>query len=716
MGLFKKSRASEGSRLWPYIVAVIVSVVVIVWFMPRTSGPQWVYKLDMPWLYGDLIAETDFAVEKSDESIKEERDSIEKAFVPYYNKQVHVGLEQVARFDKDYPQGVPGVPATVTAQLKQRLSYIYSVGLLTQSEYARLHVDSLSQIRIVEGRDATITRVGNIFSRRSAYEYLYDDPLMAKYRSELQRCDLDSYLESNLAYDSEKCEAEKLDILSTIATASGVIKEGEKIIDRGEIVDDYKFRALQSYQKVIDSGGISFQQMAATIVGQVSYVLLIILAFTTFIILYRRDYLYNVRNLTMLYVMISVFPVVASLFMRHHFFSVYVIPFAMVAIFVRIFLDSRTAFMTHMTMTLIAAGAVKYQYDFIIIQLLSGLVAAYSLRELTKRTQIYLCALLVVITQISLYVAIQLMQLKSNFSIDMSMINHCIISGFLVLLSYPLMLIVEKMFGYVSNVTLFELTDTNKKLLRELSINAPGTFQHSIMVGNLAAEIASKIGAKALLVRVGALYHDIGKMKTPVYFTENQREGVNPYEGMSHIDSARMIKSHVAEGVRLAEEHGLPEVIKNFIRTHHGTSLTKFFYINFKNEHPDEEIDEDIFRYSGPNPTTAEQAILMMADATEAASRSLKEYTEESISTLVNNIIDSQVREGYFNECPITFRDIFMAKQVLIDRLVTIYHTRVAYPTMNKPDDTEQEQQDENKDGLNEEKEGQATDKETDEK
>ena len=328
---------------------------------------------------------------------------------------------------------------------------------------------------------------------------------------------------------------------------------------------------------------------------------------------------------------------------------------------------------------LICAAAVKYQYEFIIVQLASGLVAIYSLRELSKRSQIFITALLVAIASCVIYSALQLMQDNQVFNIDRNMYTYFIINGIFLLLSYPLMYIIEKMFGFTSNVTLFELSNTNKGLLRNLSEIAPGTFQHSITVGNLAAEIANRIGANSLLVRTGALYHDIGKMTNPVFFTENQA-GVNPHDQLSELESAQIIISHVSEGLKMAEKVGLPNIIKDFITTHHGTGITKFFYINYCNAHPTEVVDKSLFQYPGPNPFTREQAILMMADTVEAASRSLKEYTEESISGLVSKLIDGQVADGFFKECPITFRDIALAKLVLTERLKAIYHTRISYP------------------------------------
>ena len=310
-------------------------------------------------------------------------------------------------------------------------------------------------------------------------------------------------------------------------------------------------------------------------------------------------------------------------------------------------------------------------------------MAIYSLRELSRRAQVFRTALMVARASSIVYFALQLMQENDVTKLDAGMYYYFVINGVFLLLAYPLMYLIEKTFGFISDVTLFELSNTNKGLLRRLSEVAPGTFQHSITVGNLAAEIANKIGANSLLVRTGALYHDIGKMVSPAFFTENQ-VGLNPHERMTYKESAQIIISHVYEGVKEAEKANLPNVIRDFILTHHGKGMAKYFYIKYCNDHPDEKVDEEEFSYPGPNPFTREQALLMMADTVEAASRSLSSYTEESISELVERLIDQQVAAGYFKECPITFRDIGQAKLVLIERLKSIYHTRVQYPELKK--------------------------------
>ena len=538
-------------------------------------------------------------------------------------------------------------------------------------------------IRFVSGKNAKSLKVSSFYSTIAAYEHIFANEKLAAQRAILSRCNLNNYIEANIVYDKEKSDAEKNDLLSSIPLASGMVMSGQKIIDRGEIVNDYTCRVLNSFDKEMKRRSSTQDEIMTTFIGQILFVLILVMMFTSYLTLFRKDYFEKPRSITMLYTMITLFPILVSMMMKHNFFSVYIIPFAMAAIFVRVFMDSRTAFITHVTMILICAAAVKYQYEFIIVQLASGLVAIYSLRELSKRSQIFITAILVTISSCIVYLALQLMQDNQVFNIDPSMYTYFIINGIFLLLSYPMMYLIEKMFGFISNVTLFELSNTNKGLLRNLSEIAPGTFQHSITVGNLAAEIANRIHANSLLVRTGALYHDIGKMTNPVFFTENQA-GVNPHDQLSDLESAQIIISHVTEGLKLAEKFNLPGIIKDFISTHHGNGLTKFFYINYCNEHPDEKVDKEQFQYPGPNPFTREQAILMMADTVEAASRSLKEYTEESISALTNKLIDSQVAGGFFRECPITFRDIALAKSVLIERLKSIYHTRISYPHLNK--------------------------------
>lgn len=683
MSIFNNTEENYWRNLATKTVLVCITVAIIVWFLPRNEGRMYRYDVGKPWMYGSVIAKFDFPIYKTDEAIKHEQDSLLKHFQPYYSLNPLIEKKQVERFLHDYEQGINGLPKEYVGIVAKQMQEIYQMGIINTNEYNNIFKDSTSMIRFVSGKNAKSLKVSSFYSTIAAYEHIFANEKLAAQRAILSRCNLNNYIEANIVYDKEKSDAEKNDLLSSIPLASGMVMSGQKIIDRGEIVNDYTCRVLNSFDKEMKRRSSTQDEIMTIFIGQILFVLILVMMFTSYLTLFRKDYFEKPRSLTMLYTMITLFPILVSMMMKHNFFSVYIIPFAMAAIFVRVFMDSRTAFITHVTMILICAAAVKYQYEFIIVQLASGLVAIYSLRELSKRSQIFITAILVTISSCIVYLALQLMQDNQVFNIDPSMYTYFIINGIFLLLSYPMMYLIEKMFGFISNVTLFELSNTNKGLLRNLSEIAPGTFQHSITVGNLAAEIANRIHANSLLVRTGALYHDIGKMTNPVFFTENQA-GVNPHDQLSDLESAQIIISHVTEGLKLAEKFNLPGIIKDFISTHHGTGLTKYFYINYCNEHPDEQVDKEMFQYPGPNPFTREQAILMMADTVEAASRSLNEYTEESISTLTNKLIDSQVAGGFFRECPITFRDIALAKSVLIERLKSIYHTRISYPHLNK--------------------------------
>ncbi len=677
------SETHKWRKIFSRMALVVISVVIIVWFIPRNSGPQFRYDVGKPWMYGSLIATFDFPIYKTDEAIKYERDSMMRKFEPYFNYNTEVETKQLGRFFQDFKSGIPGLPTNYTSIVADKLHQLYDTGIIGSAEYSQFSSDTSRTIRVVNGKKAIAEHLSRFYSTMTAYEQIYRDERLAPHRAVLQRCNLNDYIEPNIVYDKERSETESDDMLGQIPQASGMVLSGQKIIDRGEIVDEYTYRVLSSFEKETQRRSASTTAVPSTIVGQVIFVLLFIVLFTLYLGMFRKDYFNKPRSIAMLYTMITIFPIMVSLMIEHNVLSVYILPFAIAPIFIRVFMDSRTAFLTHVVLVMLCAAAVKYQYEFIIVQLVAGLVAIYSLRELSQRAQIFRTALLVTLASSTVYFAMQLMTDNTFSTIDNTMYKYFVINGILLLFAYPLMLIIEKTFGFISNVTLIELSNTSKDLLRRLSEVAPGTFQHSIMVGNLASAIAEKIGAKAQLVRTGALYHDIGKMHDPAFFTENQN-GNNALEKMSRIDAAHIIISHVADGLKLADKYNLPAVIKDFISTHHGTGVTKYFYICYKNEHPNEPIDDSLFSYPGPNPFTREQAILMMADSVEAAARSLPEYTEISISNLVNKVIDQQLKDGYFVYCPITFRDIAMAKQVLTERLKSIYHTRVSYPELKK--------------------------------
>lgn len=682
MYIFNTSNEHFWRNFFTQIILLFISVTLIVWFLPRNDGPVFRYDVGKPWMYGSLIASFDFPIFKTDEAIKEEQDSLTKSFQPYYYYDVNMEKKQIEKFLHDYQDGIPGLASSYKAIICERLHQLYQTGIIKTTEYNSLNKDTSNMVRVVSNKQAISLQINQIYSVFTAYEQLFHDPQLEPHKQLLQRCNLNNYIEPNLIYDKERSQTELNDLLSGISQASGLVISGQKIVDRGDIVDEHTYLVLNSLEREMKRLNDVDSKMTTTLSGQVIFVTFMILLFTLYIILFHHDYFDKLRSITMLYSLITIFPILVSLMVSHNFFSIYIIPFAIVPIFIHVFLDSRTAAVSHLIMILICAAAVKYQYEFIIIQLVAGLVAIYSLRELSSRAQVFKTAILVTVSSSAIYLAMQLMQGYDLMNIDVDMFYYLIVNGILLLLAYPLMYVIERTFGFVSNVTLFELANTNKGLLRHLSEVAPGTFQHSFTVGNLASEIANKIGANSLLVRIGALYHDIGKMNSPAFFIENQA-GVNPLDNMPYQEGARIVISHVTEGIKLAEKANIPSDIKDFILTHHGRGMAKFFYIKYKNEHPDEEVDTEPFTYPGPNPTTREQAILMMADTVEAASRSLQEYTEESIQSLVNRLIDNQVNEGFFHECQITFREIATAKEVLTEKLMAIYHTRIKYPELN---------------------------------
>jgi hypothetical protein len=662
---------------------IIGTVIIIVWSLPRDSHSKFKMEKGKPWDYEDVRAPFDFPVYKSDEAVKAERDSLLKQYEPYFNLNKEVEGRQMKQFDKDYDQGIPGLPDAIISRVSSRLRHFYQEGIMSSSDYAMVNKDTTRMVRVVSGKSAISVQINKIYSTISAYEELFRDSSLNAHRDILQKCNLNDYIAPNLIYDRERSEASLSDLTNSIPLASGIVQRGQKIIDRGDIVDGKTYNILQSYQKELDRREKNDQQISVTIMGQILYISILVICLTVFLSMFRKDYFEKLRSIAMLYALIIFFTVLSSMLVSHNILHVYIIPFAMVPIFIRVFMDSRTAFMTHTIMILMCACVLHHPLEFIAVEMVAGITAIFSLRELSSRSQLFWTAVLVTAAASLTNISLDWIRNDNVTNINYSDFNFLVINGLLLFCSYPLLYLIEKAFGFTSNITLIELSDMNKELLRRMSEVAPGTFQHSIQVGNLAAEIANKIGAKSQLVRTGALYHDIGKILNPIFFTENQT-GVNPHENKTYIDSAQTIIGHVTDGLKLADKYNLPGVIKEFITTHHGQGKAKYFYIQQKNAFPDEPIDELLFTYPGPNPFTKEQAILMMADTVEAASRSLPDYTEKSIRELVNRLIDAQVSEGYFKECPITFRDIAYAKTVLIEKLKTIYHTRISYPDLKK--------------------------------
>lgn len=685
----KKKRFSRRNLLYK-ILLFIASVAAIVYFLPRDGKFNYQFDVNKPWKYGKLIATFDFPIYKEKAVIKREQDSLMRIFQPYYQLNKEIGKDAINKLKEDYRENLKNIlpSADYLRYIERTLKEIYEAGIVSTDDKLQLRKDSTLSIMVIDDKLANAQPIDNIYTVRKAYEHLLSADSALFDPDILRQCALNEYIMPNLAFDHDRTESARKDILSNYPWAKGVVVSGQKIIDGGEIVSPETYNILESLSKESNKRSESLGQTRLILGGQILFVGILVLCFMLYLNLFRKDYYSSKGSLSLLFIIIVLYNIITAFMVSRNLFSVYIIPYAMLPIIIRIFLDSRTAFIAHVITILLCSISLRFPHEFILTQVAAGLVAIFSLRELSQRSQLFRTAVLVIITYAAVYFSYELMT-ENGLSNDFTKLNagmyiSFIINGVLLLFAYPLLFLLEKTFGFTSNVTLVELSNINSSLLRQLSETAPGTFQHSMQVANLAAEAAIRIGAKSQLVRTGALYHDIGKMSNPVFFTENQSGGVDPHKNLGYEQSSHVVISHITDGLKLAEKHNLPKVIKDFISTHHGKGKTKFFYISWKNEHPGEEPNEELFTYPGPNPFSKETAILMMADAVEAASRSLPEYTEESISELVDKLIDSQVTEGYFKDCPITFKDIATAKSVFKEKLKIAYHTRISYPELKK--------------------------------
>lgn len=666
------------------LLIFICTVGLIVYFMPRDVKFNYQFDLDKPWKYGQLIATFDFPIYKPDEVVKHEQDSILAHFQPYYNIDKEVSKAELQQLRSDYQTSLRELLPNQDyyTYLQRTLTEIYNAGIISNENLSELQKDSTNGIMVIDDKVADQVSINKIYSIRDAYIHLLNADTAHYNPDILRRCSLNDYLTPNLIYDEERTNTAKEEIFDTYSWAIGLVQSGEKIVERGEIIDSKKYNILESLRKESINRSESQKEKMLMLAGQLLFTIIFIGLFIVYLIIYRKQYFRDRNTLLMIFTQMVLFCVLTELFVANNLLSVYILPYVMMPVITRTFLDSRTAFMSFAVTILLCSITLRYPYEFILVQFAAGLTAIYSLKELSQRSQIFRTGFVVALTYLAVFFAYELFTENDFSKMNRTNYIYLTISGFLVLFAYPLLFLFEKAFGYTSNVTLIELSNTNNPLLRRLSELAPGTFQHSMQVSNLVFDAATNIGANGQLARTGALYHDIGKMENPAFFTENQGSATNPHQALSYEQSAQVVISHVTDGLKLAEKSNLPKVIKEFITTHHGAGKTKYFYISWKNEHPGEEPDNSLFSYPGPNPFTAEQAILMMADAVEAASRSLQEYTEDNIDKLVDQIIDAQVAEGYFNSCPITFQNIQTVKDVFKSKLKSMYHPRIKYPEL----------------------------------
>ena len=495
-----------------------------------------------------------------------------------------------------------------------------------------------------------------------------------------------SFVKPNYKCDAQASQQELEKQIKAIAPISAHIKEGEKIISNGDIVDKETEKTIKAYlaKKKVKEKTKSASNWKYILLGQILFIVVCMIILLAYISIYKKEVINNANKFIFTIISATLFPVLVGIITAHGGISIFVLPFAILPITLCLFIDESTAFVTNSISLAMCSIMLAAPYEFTLLQILAGSSAILSLRDLSSRAQMFKCVIITFLTYTIVYLCYKLVITAGLSKISTLMFAYFAVSSILTLLIYPLMLIIERTFGFISSVTLIELSNLNNKLLLRMSQEAPGTFQHSMQVGNLAAEAARAIGANSLEVRTGALYHDIGKLENPIFFTENQNGGISPHNNLTPIESAKAIIKHVTDGLATAEHEGLPKKIRDFIATHHGLSKTGYFYITYKNEHPNEEVDERLFTYPGPRPTTKEQAVLMLADCVEAASHSIKEYTEENICKLVDNIIEAKLREGELTISPLTFQDIHNIKAIFKKRLMAIYHTRISYPTEQK--------------------------------
>lgn len=674
----------------PTSVLFIAAIIIIVYFLPREGKYKYSYEDNRPWQYGLLTAPFKFHIHKSDAQIQEEKDSIMQTYQPYYLADATIEKKAISQVVQD--ARARSIPEDYITYINRKFTEIYKAGVISAEDYERIQQLNKKQLILrseTANKIAATRHIASFYTPRQAYEKIIDDAPAHIDIGRLKTFNLNNYLIANIIYDERMSLGIKNDMLQQVSLYDGEVQYGEKIIDRGEIVDARLKNILDSYIKEAEGKVGTKSKPGWLIMGELVMITLFVMALMIYLRFYRIEEYRNKKNVIFMLLMVVIFPVITGIMGDSKMFTLmYVIPFAIPTILIRTFIDSRTAITTHTITILICAimFPLAQMAQFITVQMLVGYMCIFSLRNLSERSQLVVCALLILVTYIVSFTGWILCTegdialIKENSRVY---IYFCINFVF-VTFAYLLVYVCERVFGFMSEVSMIELSNTNRPLLQQLSEVAPGTFQHSMQVSTLVVAAAHRIGANATLVRTGALYHDIGKMVNPIFFTENQVEGIDPHAGLTEKESARIIIDHVAEGVRIAKKNNLPQQIIDFIETHHGKGKAKYFYNSYVNNHPDEIVDEEDFTYPGPNPFTRETAILMMADTVEAASRSLKENTKEAITELVNRLIDSQLSDGLFKNAPITFKDIEQVKEVFCDKLVSMRHLRVAYPELKR--------------------------------
>lgn len=683
----KKGKSKYRIKTRVYVpLLFVLATLLITYVFPRQGKFKYSFNEGRPWRYGLLTAPFDFPIFKSAQQLKQDQDSILVFYEPYYKVDKLAETEAIANFDADanLDPYLSKLERSYIGYVRNKLQSIYDTGIISSSEHDKLLSNNKETIRLRKEKVAKTRDVKSFYTFKSAYETIISDAPPSLDKDKLKSADINNYLQENIIYDAVTSEKAKNEFIQQVSPTLGMVQQGERIIGEGEIIDQNVYNILSSLKQVTeDRTGPGGRSNLITL-GEFLLIAILMGAFYMYLLFFRLNEYRNRKHVTFMVLIITFFVVLTAVNVTYNLFNVYIIPYAIVTILIRTFIDSRTALNASLITILLCTLMVSFAFEFMILQMTIAMICIFNLKELTERSQLIRSSFIILGSYILVYASLVLAQEGDLTMISWEYLLYFLINFIFITFSYLLVYMVEKSFGFISGVSMVELANINKPILRQLSEEAPGTFQHSMQVSNLAAAAAIEIGANPALVRTGALYHDIGKLENPAFFTENQAPGMNPHAGLPFEESARIIIDHVRLGIKKGHKAALPQQIIDFIATHHGTSTPKYFYNSWKNANPGKEIDSSAFSYPGPNPFTKETAILMMADTVEAASRSLPEYTEESLSKLVNKLIDAQMDEKLFAKAPITFEEVDRIKKLFIEKLQTIYHSRIAYPELKK--------------------------------
>lgn len=678
-----------------HILIGLVFLAIIVYFFPHPQVSHYNYEQGRPWNYAKLIAPFDIPIHPDSAWLQGALDSLDQAFIPVYARQ-HVNVDSIINVARKRMNSLPaqqtGTQTGTTDTrafynaLSARLQQAYRRGVLEDSLPESLGVHHRAKARMRHGNMLQTTPIRGFITHNELMRQV--DSLAAAYGCTrlLQNSGLNALTAPSVVCDVEESERILANDRALVTIDRGVIQRGQTIIDKGAVITAQDYTNLRTYEQMLQTQMSETQRSdILMLLGQILYVGLVLFLLMAYLFIYEyRTIWTNYRAVTFILSSVTLFFLI-TVGIDHTISSgIYLVPLAMVPVLVLVFFNGRVALATSVALILLCVGLSRFTLEFIVMQMCATSTAVFTIRELNQRSQLIRASVFIAVAYWLSYLSVQLLTNGSFDDFSWRVVTMLGINSLLTSLTYVMMFAVERVFGFVSNVTLVELADSNSPLLRQLSDVCPGTFQHSEAVSTLAADAARSIGANPQLVRAGAMYHDIGKMSNPIFFTENQH-GVNPHDGLSPENSARIILSHVTEGIARADKAGLPEVIKDFIREHHGHGRAKYFYVTAcKQAAEGEEVDPSKYTYPGPNPQTREASVLMMADSVEAASRSLKEHTPQAIRALVDKIVDSQLAEGLHNESTLSFRDISLIKKAFVKRLNTIYHSRIEYPEMDK--------------------------------